>query len=56
MPPQWSVQGLRRGGVPRRGKVGLRDSKNLTGPALVFTPGEGDAFTVGVPNGGFDRR
>ncbi|WP_329416070.1 DUF397 domain-containing protein [Nocardia vinacea] len=27
------------------GKVGVRDSKNPTGPALVFTPGEWDAFT-----------
>ncbi|WP_433756562.1 DUF397 domain-containing protein [Nocardia sp. CA-135398] len=27
------------------GKVGVRDSKNPTGPALVFSPGEWDAFT-----------
>lgn len=25
--------------------VGVRDSKNPDGPALVFTPGEWDAFT-----------
>ncbi|MFE9325249.1 DUF397 domain-containing protein [Nocardia sp. NPDC052278] len=34
---------------------GVRDSKNPAGPALVFTPGEWDAFTAGVSNGGFDR-
>ncbi|MEU2087907.1 DUF397 domain-containing protein [Nocardia beijingensis] len=27
------------------GMVGVRDSKNLTGPALVFTPAAWDAFT-----------
>ncbi|WP_433714230.1 DUF397 domain-containing protein [Nocardia sp. CA-084685] len=27
------------------GRVGVRDSKNSTGPALIFTPGEWDAFT-----------
>ena len=37
------------------GMVGVRDSKNPTGPALVFTPGEWDAFTVGVRGGGFKR-
>ncbi|WP_069163285.1 DUF397 domain-containing protein [Nocardia altamirensis] len=26
------------------GMVGVRDSKNPTGPALVFTPAEWDAF------------
>jgi hypothetical protein len=30
------------------GGVGVRDSKNPTGPALIFTPGEWDAFTAGV--------
>lgn len=34
------------------GAVGVRDSKNPTGPALVFTPGEWDAFTAGVVDGG----
>jgi len=38
------------------GLVGVRDSKNPTGPALVFTPGEWDAFTAGVQDGEFDRR
>ncbi|WP_227996974.1 DUF397 domain-containing protein [Nocardia australiensis] len=28
--------------------VGVRDSKNSDGPALVFTPGEWDAFTAAV--------
>ncbi|ATL70757.1 DUF397 domain-containing protein [Nocardia terpenica] len=37
------------------GYVGVRDSKNPTGPALVFTPGEWDAFTAGVRGGEFDR-
>ena len=27
------------------GQVGVRDSKNPQGPALVFTPDEWDAFT-----------
>ncbi|MEV2218687.1 DUF397 domain-containing protein [Nocardia vinacea] len=38
------------------GMVGVRDSKNPTGPALIFTPGEWDAFTAGVVDGEFDRR
>ncbi|MBF6077269.1 DUF397 domain-containing protein [Nocardia beijingensis] len=37
------------------GAVGVRDSKNPTGPALIFTPGEWDAFTTGVVRGAFDR-
>lgn len=37
------------------GSVGVRDSKNPTGPALVFTPGEWDAFTTGVIDGQFHR-
>ncbi len=35
--------------------VGVRDSKNPTGPALVFTPGEWEAFTAGVKGGRFDQ-
>ncbi|WP_433729204.1 DUF397 domain-containing protein [Nocardia sp. CA-129566] len=35
------------------GRVGLRDSKNPSGPALVFTPGAWDAFTAGVAGGEF---
>jgi len=38
------------------GMVGVRDSKNPTGPALVFTPGEWDAFTAGVVDGEFKRQ
>jgi hypothetical protein len=38
------------------GTVGVRDSKNPIGPALVFTPGEWDAFTTGVIDGEFRRR
>ncbi|MFF0458006.1 DUF397 domain-containing protein [Nocardia africana] len=37
------------------GAVGVRDSKNPTGPALVFTPGEWDAFTTGLQDGKFER-
>ncbi|MCP2295816.1 protein of unknown function (DUF397) [Nocardia amikacinitolerans] len=37
------------------GGVGVRDSKNPTGPVLVFTPGEWDAFAAGVREGEFDR-
>ncbi|MGQ4598683.1 DUF397 domain-containing protein [Nocardia sp. R6R-6] len=37
------------------GHVGVRDSKNPTGPALVFTPGEWDAFVAGACEGEFDR-
>jgi len=37
------------------GMVGMRDSKNPTGPALVFTPSEWDAFSGGVKDGEFDR-
>ncbi|WP_067653327.1 DUF397 domain-containing protein [Nocardia harenae] len=36
------------------GLVGMRDSKNPAGPALVFTPGEWAAFTAGVRGGEFD--
>lgn len=37
------------------GMVGVRDSKNPTGPALVFTPGEWDAFMAGAQSNGFDH-
>ncbi|WP_408638835.1 DUF397 domain-containing protein [Nocardia gipuzkoensis] len=37
------------------GHVGMRDSKNPSGPALVFTPSEWDAFTAGLVHGEFDR-
>jgi hypothetical protein len=37
------------------GLIGVRDSKNPTGPALVFTPGEWEAFTAGVQDGEFDH-
>ncbi len=37
------------------GHVGVRDSKNPTGPALIFTPSEWDAFTASVKNGEFNR-
>lgn len=33
--------------------VGVRDSKNPTGPALVFSASEWDAFTAGVAGGEF---
>ncbi|GAA5059007.1 DUF397 domain-containing protein [Nocardia callitridis] len=37
------------------GVVGVRDSKNPTGPALVFTAGEWDAFLGGASDGEFNR-
>ena len=33
--------------------VGVRDSKNPTGPALVFTPAEWTAFVAGIRAGEF---
>lgn len=36
------------------GMVGVRDSKNPIGPALVFRPAEWDAFTAGVLGGEFE--
>ncbi|GAA5064313.1 DUF397 domain-containing protein [Nocardia callitridis] len=37
------------------GLVGVRDSKDPTGPALVFAPGQWDAFLGGVADGSFDK-
>ncbi|MEV2224536.1 DUF397 domain-containing protein [Nocardia vinacea] len=37
------------------GMVGVRDSKNPTGPALVFSPVEWDAFTAGVQGREFEQ-
>jgi hypothetical protein len=37
------------------GHVGVRDSKNPTGPALILWPGQWDAFADGVHDGEFDR-
>ncbi|CCF64218.1 Hypothetical protein of unknowm function [Nocardia cyriacigeorgica GUH-2] len=36
--------------------VGLRDSKNPTGPALVFGPDGWDAFLTGIAEGRFTRQ
>lgn len=36
------------------GVVAVRDSKDRTGPVLVFTPAEWEAFTAGVRDGEFD--
>ncbi|MGY1945697.1 DUF397 domain-containing protein [Nocardia asiatica] len=36
---------------PGGGMVGVRDSKNPAGPALVFTPDGWDAFTAGIADG-----
>ncbi|OXR39624.1 MULTISPECIES: DUF397 domain-containing protein [Nocardia] len=35
--------------------VGVRDSKNPTGPALIFTPSEWSTFTASVEQGDFDQ-
>ncbi len=37
------------------GMVGVRDSKDTAGPALVFTPREWDAFATGAQNGFFNH-
>jgi hypothetical protein len=34
--------------------IGVRDSKDVTGPVLRFTPDEWHAFIGGVRNGEFD--
>ncbi|WP_280235729.1 DUF397 domain-containing protein [Nocardia cyriacigeorgica] len=36
-----------------RGRVGVRDSKNPTGPALVFTPSVWDTFLAHTRSGEF---
>lgn len=36
------------------GAVGIRDSKNPSDPALVFTPRAWRAFVTGVKSGEFD--
>jgi hypothetical protein len=38
------------------GDVGVRDSKDRSGPILEFTPGEWAAFVKGVRDGEFDGR
>ncbi|WP_405159818.1 DUF397 domain-containing protein [Nocardia sp. NBC_01499] len=38
------------------GQVGVRDSKNPGGPALVFTRGEWSAFVAGARVGEFDPK
>ncbi|MQY21737.1 DUF397 domain-containing protein [Nocardia macrotermitis] len=37
------------------GMVGVRDSKNPTGPALLFTLSDWDAFTNRLTKGSFDQ-
>ncbi len=37
------------------GSIGVRDSKDPTGPVLQFTTAEWDAFTGGLQDGDFDR-
>jgi len=36
------------------GAIAVRDSKNPTGPTLIFTSGEWDAFVEGAKDGEFD--
>ncbi|AYF75181.1 DUF397 domain-containing protein [Nocardia yunnanensis] len=38
------------------GRVGVRDSKDPAGPALVFTAGEWDVFAAGLGRGRFVAR
>ena len=40
--------------LPADGSRAIRDSKNPTGPALMFTAAEWVAFTAGVRAGEFD--
>lgn len=35
--------------------VAVRDTKDRSGPVLVFTPAEWDAFVAGAKGGEFDR-
>jgi hypothetical protein len=37
------------------GRIGVRNSREVTGPILRFTSGEWDAFLGGVRNGEFDK-
>ncbi|PPJ32604.1 DUF397 domain-containing protein [Nocardia nova] len=37
------------------GMVGVRDSKNPSGPALTFTPTEWNAFVTNAKGGAFDQ-
>ncbi|MFF3569973.1 DUF397 domain-containing protein [Nocardia jiangxiensis] len=37
----------------KAGHVGVRDSKNPTGPALIFTADEWSTFTAGLQEGEF---
>lgn len=37
------------------GGIGLRDSKDIAGPVLRFTPSEWRAFIAGARNGEFDQ-
>ncbi|MBF6337528.1 DUF397 domain-containing protein [Nocardia abscessus] len=37
------------------GHVGVRDSKNPSGPALMFTPDTWDTFTADIADGEFER-
>jgi Domain of unknown function (DUF397) len=36
------------------GRIGVRDSKDRSGPQLIFTPAEWEAFIGGVHLGEFD--
>jgi hypothetical protein len=36
------------------GHVGVRDSKNPTGPALIFAPSQWDSFTENISEGEVD--
>lgn len=36
------------------GNIAVRHSKNATGPAIIYTPAEMDAFFDGVRKGEFD--
>lgn len=48
------IDGCVEVGLLADGQVAVRDTKDRTGPALVFTPAEWTAFVKGVRAGEFD--
>lgn len=51
--PNGNCVEVARKGIPG-GFVGVRDTKNRTGPVLLFTPAEWLAFIEGAKDGEFD--
>jgi Domain of unknown function (DUF397). len=53
-PGQQPQRELRRGAELDGGAIAVRNSRHPSGPALVYTRAEIDAFLIGVKNGEFD--